>query len=260
MDQLYQIEDNNGLFDTEESDFWIDHQEALYSILILLFQSIENYLKKEICLESPLLIISTPPSRWANKPFNKLFIYGFDDLLRIYCEIKNITLNQPTFKELQNIKNTRNSIVHGVHQDILFPENVMEYIFLFLKDLWGKEWLKDIKPFIAYDWLSSSDTIFIWRYVALFQRYLDKNRTCLLIGGKISHSYVCPNCHYENIESMCIEECDYSYFIKKNDGEYLICPICENEFKLTNETCKNMDCKQRLIHSEEHGYFCLNCF
>ena len=76
------------------NDYINQNQEQLYAILILLFQSIENFLKKEICTESPYLIISSNPEKWDDKEFSELHLHGFDSLLKIYSEIKEKKFTQ----------------------------------------------------------------------------------------------------------------------------------------------------------------------
>jgi len=264
FDQLYQIDEQQGLHleyhDDENYDFWTENQESIYSILIILFQSIENFLKKEICLESPLLILSTPPSKWKNKHFNDLLIYGFDDLLKIYSELRNVEFDEAIKAALSKIKSTRNTIVHGVYKDLIFPKEIITFTNIFLKEIWGCQWLKDIRPFIPYEWETCSETIMIWKIVCILEKYPGKNKTCFLLGVKTQDLYICPMCHYYNEKLLITNECDYSYFIRKNGKKYLFCPICENSYVLSNKKCQNSDCNDKLIYSkDDFGYFCLNC-
>lgn len=67
IDHILNTEKNFGDFtlsDTEYTDEpWEHHQGILGNSLIMLFLSIENYLKSEISKVSPLLLISNEPSK-----------------------------------------------------------------------------------------------------------------------------------------------------------------------------------------------------
>ena len=61
--------------------YWKYHQGLLRTCLVLLFQSIENFFKAEICKTSPLLLLDEVPKNWnsvnQSKDFNDFHIRSF---------------------------------------------------------------------------------------------------------------------------------------------------------------------------------------
>lgn len=245
------------------NDYINQNQEQLYAILILLFQSIENYLKKEICTESPYLIISSNPEKWDDKEFSELHLHGFDSLLKIYSEIKEKKFTQTLKDDMNSLKKIRNSIVHGVYSKVLLPEEIAKYIFIFLHDFWENSWLNEVKPYIPYEEFSGSDTVLLWRYLHLFKKYLGIDKTCDLLNIAVKSFYECPECSYSNMGAYNItDECNFAYFLdnKKKGKSILFCPICQNEFYLSRLVCTNKECSStNVVSNPDWGDFCLDC-
>ena len=101
VDHLYKTElASLGPLEMEDEEattkFWHERQGILGNSLIMLFLSIENYFKHEICKLSPLLLISGDPKSWKThkeKDFEELYIHQFDDLSVLYQEIKKEKLS-----------------------------------------------------------------------------------------------------------------------------------------------------------------------
>ncbi|KTD61572.1 hypothetical protein [Legionella spiritensis] len=249
--------------ETAIHDYINNNQEELYAILILLFQSIENFLKKEVCNESPYLIISTHPDLWKDRDFNSLHLHGFDSLLKIYSETKNKKINHIVLQNMNSLRKLRNSIVHGVHTEFLNPEEICNYIFIYLDNFWGNSWLNEIRPYIPYEEHSGSNTILLWRYFFLFKKYLKINNIKKLLDIKTNKFFACPECtHYNKCAYTIIDKCDLAYFLNspKESNKILFCPICQNKFYVENHICtKNKSCSNNVVSSQDWGDFCLDC-
>lgn len=271
LNQLYLFDEYLNLIpeiETEDKEtvalsYINDNQEELYAILILLFQSIENFLKKEICNESPYLIISTNPDSWKDKDFNSLYLHGFDSLLKIYSEIKKMKINSNVLNNMDSLRKLRNSIVHGVPTETLNPQEICNYIIIYLDNFWGKAWLNEIRPYIPYEDHSGSSTILLWKYFFLFKKYFQSNIVKKLLDIKTNSFFICPACTHENLAAYYVtDKCDLAYFLDEKEGarKILFCPICQNKFYLENNICsKNKECSNNVVSNPDWGYFCLDC-
>ncbi len=118
--------------DDVEAQYWRYEQGILNNSLMLLFLSLENYLKAKICEVSPLLLLSKQPSEWSsyssNIDYQELYLHPFDDLLALYLQVSTQQLNAQVIDELEELRRRRNVITHGIAQGDLTPKFILDII------------------------------------------------------------------------------------------------------------------------------------
>lgn len=253
----------------KEEDYWNYHQGVLQNSLVLLFLSIENYLKMSICKISPLLLLEESPRGWktltADKNFDTLFIKQFDDLIVLYLELGLGTLDKKGISKLSTLKNNRNEIVHGILQANITPKYIFDIINVFLTYLWDdRTWWAKIKTHLFNEPLFGIyDTDFeqasVIKYLDCFVKYLGKkNAGTLFEVNLMQRRYYCPSCHSAlNKNHWDYDENKYAV-LNPNlpTSGHIYCPICCENKKVFRINCKNIKCKGDVI-----GDFglCLSC-
>ncbi|WP_292413899.1 MULTISPECIES: hypothetical protein [unclassified Methylophaga] len=259
----------------ELDEYWETRQGILGNSLIMLFLSIENYFKHEICKIDSLLLIAGEPSKWGlsteNKDFEDLYIHQFDDLLVIFQEITSKEI-EPTVKgQLDNLRKKRNKYTHGLHRDILGPAYIVDLIAIFLTKLWGTEWVKDFKSVMLTEPLyglsnEEEEQMQLLYYFKFFEKYLSQKKFRKLIGMPDSgRRYHCPYCTNCSIESGMIVEANYALLEPNQpDSEELECWLCESFAEIERRDCISAGCLGNVIfpkdsHYEHTSNCCLTC-
>ena len=136
--------------DVDSEAVWDYHKGDLSTSLILVYQAIESLMKSRICLASPLLLLELKRTDWptmpanADKDFNELFTIGGEALQKTYCAVvQSPKINEELIKFIEDIRLTRNKIIHGVSRDYLDPEYLIEIILRTYTNFLGKDswWL-----------------------------------------------------------------------------------------------------------------------
>lgn len=259
----------------ELDEEWESRQGILGNSLIMLFLSIENYFKHEICKIDSLLLIAGEPSKWGlskeNKDFEDLYIHQFDDLLVIFQEITSKEI-EPTVKvKLDDLRKKRNKYTHGLHRDILRPAYIVELIAIFLTNLWGVGWVKDFKSVMLTEPLyglsnEEEEQMQLLYYFKFFEKYLSDKKFRKLIGMPDSgRRYYCPYCTNCSIESGMIVDANYA-LLEPNlpDSEELKCWLCESFAEIERRDCISAGCLGNVVYPEDSYHehtsnCCLTC-
>lgn len=261
----------NDEFDEE----WESRQGILGNSLIMLFLSIENYFKYEICKVDSLLLIAGEPSKWGvskeNKDFEDLFIYQFDDLLVIFQEITSKDIESTVKERLDDLRKKRNKYTHGLHRDILGPAYIVELIAIFLTSLWGAGWVKDFKSIMLTEPLyglsnEEEEQMQLLYYFKFFEKYLSDKKFRKLMGMPDSgRRYYCPYCTNCSIESGMTIDANYA-LLEPNlpDAAELKCWLCESFAEIERRDCISKGCPGNVIYSvdsyhEHTSNCCLTC-
>ena len=132
------LEEDTGV---SEEDYWRYNQGVLSNSLALLFLSIENHLKAQICRISPLLLLAEDPKKWGgdgnDKEYSELFIHSFESLVVLYRELGLGLISDDSRSSINELRKKRNFITHGVLKDTLTPGMVVETIRKALLAIWG---------------------------------------------------------------------------------------------------------------------------
>lgn len=266
-----------GGWDTNDDlqEEWEKRQGTLGNSLIMLFLSIENYLKFEICKVDSLLLLSDAPSKWGaskeNKDFEELRIHQFDDLIVIYQEVAPKKIKPEAQAQLSDLRKKRNKYTHGLHREFLCPKYIVELISIFLTSLWGPEWIMEFKTVMLTEPLYGLSTeeeeqMQLLNYYKFFEKYLSDNSFRKLIGmPKSGRRYLCPYCTNSIIESGEIIEANYALLDPNQpDSTELKCWVCNLQADIERRDCSKKGCQANVIFPENTYYehtsnCCLTC-
>lgn len=271
IDLIYKNEEGLEYFDdydVTKRKYWKYHKGILNNSLTLLFLSFENFLKKEICNVSPLLLLADSPKKWGDKKniaFNSLFIHQFDDLLALYQELGLGSLTGAAITKISDLKLKRNQITHGVVKDTITPKYILEVLYTIVIHVWGKGvFWNQLKTHIfneplfgLYDTDQEKSRISL--YMDFFISYLEKKKTGEMLGVNLKQrNYYCPYCHYWLNYEAGNWESNYG-ILQPNSPKStnLFCVVCGNNYRVSREKCSDTKCSGNVI--SEKGV-CLTCF
>ncbi|MDW9143561.1 hypothetical protein SE938_12400, partial [Legionella pneumophila] len=267
IDLLYKSEiENPMLFLSNNSDYlldseehWLQNQTTLLNALAMLFLSVENYLKTQICTISPYLLIAKKPSEW-NKDFKELHFHSFEDLIELYERVFN---KEKTLKnKFDKLRRIRNIFNHGLQDEDILPNFVINYVYDFLTDLWGIDWVKEIKkeipflPDMSYVDNESYPSARLSQYVYFIEKYLGKRKIKKLLGMGNSRRYICPSCiHIANVIENCTNNFSYASLDPNTpDSTLLRCFICDKKYKITRGSC--IYCPGNVLFTNNNDFYC----
>ena len=273
FDVLYHHDHNLGGLEEEtgvsREDYWRYHQGVLANSVALLFLSIENHLKGQICSISPYLLLADDPKKWgeqsADKEFSELFILSFDDLVVLYVELGLGILTTESRTGLDDLRKKRNLITHGVMREALTPEVVVNLINQAILAAWGprkwwdllREHAKQSPMFGIYD----SDVEIAWNShtVEYLVRILGKKSSGDLLGVNLrSRLYYCPTCT-SALQHFGDDNGSKWSTLSPNEptSEALYCIVCDTLHAVTRKKWSEPECAGNVISDED---VCLTCF
>lgn len=266
------VEDSN----LPRKEFWTYHLALLNTSVILVYQAIEALLKSQICKESALLLIDLKRHEWPTGPesqekdFNDLFSISGESLTKTYfATTGNDSINKILVEFIEEVRKTRNRIVHGASHNNITPEYIIDIVlktfkhFLGIDSWWDttRELLIDNPIFGIYnedyeeaDFLERLD--YVERIIGkgAFNRHFK-----LDLKGR---RYLCPWCW----ESLGQESQDlYSKWAfltpqKTKNAEDVVCVNCKRGHSVSRADCIQEDCKGNVIHHFSNGnQLCLTC-
>ena len=98
----------SGENDFDEDVFIEENKIKIGNMSLLIFSSIENYLKYKVALKSPLLLIEKLSNlQWKKMKFNDFHMHGFENLLKLYSVIYVTTENSILKDGFENLRKTR---------------------------------------------------------------------------------------------------------------------------------------------------------
>jgi hypothetical protein len=267
----------HGDWDTNDDleEEWEKRQGTLGNSLIMLFLSIENFFKFEICKIDSLLLVSGEPSKWGvskeNRDFEDLFIHQFDDLIVIYQEVSSKKLEVKVQERLNELRKKRNKYTHGLHREFLYPKYVIESISIFLTNLWGSEWVEEFQSVMLTEPLYGLSTeeeeqmqlLYYYRY---FEKYLSEKEFRKLVGmPQNGRRYLCPYCANCSNESGITIEANYALLEPNQPGSTeLKCWVCNSYAEVERRDCSEIDCPANVVYPEDKYHehtsnSCLTC-
>lgn len=241
------------VLDIREEDHWKYHQGTLNTSLTLIFLSLENHLKREICDISPLLLLAGEPKRWKtsnpDKKYSSLYMHQFDDLLALFRELHLGQISTQTTSDLKELRQKRNQITHGFITEEITPEYVLKVFHTLIVNIWGpKTWWAQFKKYLHLE--PASNSKFdpspkgnVTNYIDLLVFHLGKSKTGEILGVNLKQrNYHCPSCTY--IPDKHTEPTNYA-ILKPNESAstVLYCVICDNHFEVERKDCQIDECK-----------------
>ena len=263
--------------DVELEDIWKYHRGTIRTSLILLHQGVEGLMKSVICDTTPLLLIDKPRCDWpslpqsASKDFDNLYTISGENLLNTFCAVKsNIIKDQELIQFVEDIRQKRNQMVHGVSQTSISIKYIIESILKSFTIWFDKDiWLLELKSNLIENPLFGYTDYEYER--ALSYKYLD---FCLTMLGKSklskylsinlkTRNYYCPECkHYVEHEYGELSS-KWAYLSpNKPNSTSLLCINCSKTFFVIRKECNLNGCKGNVIYddTDEDVLRCLTCF
>ncbi|MDD4852953.1 MAG: hypothetical protein PHW70_07350 [Acinetobacter towneri] len=252
-DPLILFSGDNGF---DEDEFIEENKIKIGNMSLLIFSSIENYLKYKIALESPLLLIEKLSNlQWKKMKFNDFYMHGFEDLLKLYSVIYATTENSILKTGFEDLRKTRNMFVHGSGEECLTLEKLVKVSCFFIQEIWNKSAPKEKGHDFIFKYFSDfsgaldyydntlefmpeieennnqhEKLLKIYRFLGCF---LTKNELLAFLGlNKTEMITECPACSmYSFIFNASKNESAKIY--KDNDGEDILkCYLCQLETKI----------------------------
>jgi len=252
-----------------KKQYWEYHRGILNNSLTLLFLSLENYLKKEICTVSPFMLIAEEPTKWRSRkterPFSDLYILQFDDLLVLFQELDLGVITDQTATKLEELRRKRNQITHGVSDPNITPEYVLEIFYTIAIHIWGPRiWWDQFKSYMYNEpffgvFNADFETASITYYVELLVSYIGKKKTGDVLGVNLKQrNYYCPYCQYNLNKDWDDSDSNYAILVpNKSDSNTLYCVVCDETHEVDRVKCVNKPCKGNVIGGDE---YCLTCW
>jgi len=253
-------------------DVWEYHLGDLSTSLILVYQAIESLMKARICQESTLLLIDLKRTDWptmpdqADKDFNELFTIGGEALQKTYgAAISPAKADKDLMKFVDDIRLTRNKIIHGVSREYLDPEYLIEitlntYTYFLGKDSW---WLTmrelHINNPLFGIFNNNYEEANLIEKLDYVEEVVDQAelRKHFSLDLK-SRRYYCPWCQSSLAEEDGDLETQWALLIpqKKKGATEIKCINCQRTHPVTRQKCNQADCKGDVMAEEE---ICLTC-
>jgi len=253
-------------------DVWEYHLGDLSTSLILVYQAIESLMKAQICQESTLLLIDLKRTDWptmpdqADKDFNELFTIGGEALQKTYgAAISPAKADKDLMKFVDDIRLTRNKIIHGVSREYLDPEYLIEitlntYTYFLGKDSW---WLTmrelHINNPLFGIFNNNYEEANLIEKLDYVEEVVDQAelRKHFSLDLK-SRRYYCPWCQSSLAEEDGDLETQWALLIpqKKKGATEIKCINCQRTHPVTRQKCNQADCKGDVMAEEE---ICLTC-
>lgn len=256
-------------------DVWEYHLGDLSTSLILVHQAIEAFLKARICEQTPLLLIDLKRTDWPSMPnsvdkdFNELFTIGGDSLIRTYCsvvETEKVTSEMTEF--IEEIRLTRNKIIHGVSREYLDPEYLISsilrtYTYFLSVDSW---WLTMRELYINnplfgifnnnFEEASLIDKLEYVEEVleaSEFRKHFSLDLKC--------RRYYCPWCQSSLWEEDRDLDTKWAFLTPQKTSEVteIKCINCQRTNTVIRQDCTEDDCQGNVIFKGENGLHCLTC-
>lgn len=268
----YLIEDSN----LPRKEFWKYHLALLNTSVILVYQAIEALLKSQICKESALLLIDLKRQDWPTGPgsqekdFNDLFTISGESLTKTYsATIGNENININLVEFIEEVRKTRNRIVHGASHNHITPEYIITIILKTFENFLGVDsWWKTTRGLLIDNPIFG---IYNEDYEeADFLERLDYVEQIMGKGAFNNHfkldlgcrRYLCPWCW----EALGQESKDlhskWAFLAPQNteNAKDVVCVNCKRDHKVSREDCIQKDCKGNVIHHFKDGkQLCLTC-
>uniref|UniRef100_UPI00124BE16E hypothetical protein n=3 Tax=Acinetobacter TaxID=469 RepID=UPI00124BE16E len=120
----------------------LENSIKIGTITLLVFSSIENYLKYKIAQESPFLLISNLSNiKWGKTDFDNYHMHGFEDLLKIYSVIYDTSENSKLNNRFESLRKKRNQFVHSTLDNSTLIAELFEIAAFFVENLWNQNFL-----------------------------------------------------------------------------------------------------------------------
>ncbi|ATR88514.1 hypothetical protein ABGT03_16300 [Acinetobacter baumannii] len=240
----------------------LENSIKIGTITLLVFSSIENYLKYKIAQESPFLLISNLSNiKWGKTDFDNYHMHGFEDLLKIYSVIYDTSENSKLNNRFESLRKKRNQFVHSTLDNSTLIAELFEIAAFFVENLWNQNFLHHPPLFFYFshilDPLSEYDDVEDFMNGYAFEKdneshaklltmyeilsfYLNKNSALSFLGLKKQDKRIeCPVCSIYSFRKPNITDFYFAQTIIVNKVQYLYCYLCHAQVKILEDNTKN---------------------
>lgn len=234
----------------DEEEFRIKNRVRINTIGLLVFTSIENYLKYIICLESPFLLIADLSTlKHTDTDFDKHYMHSFDDLLKIYTSLYEDSYNSKIKTKFDSLKESRNHFIHGTGTKNLDLKQTLTLAYDFIFNIWNKNTPHLHRTFfdyiaerteVAWGEYEDKDNIIsvlsydediphskLLRIYQILLHFLGKNKALQILNLKNKANYLgCAICSNESYYMPLIKKVNFAIKIRKNNIDYAQCQLC----------------------------------
>ena len=250
---------------------WDYSQNKLNTAVVLIHQAIEAYMKASVCVTSPFLLIEGKRTDWpvlsedTNKNFDEFYTLGSESLLFTFFATATSDYHKGLKKHIEDIRKTRNQIVHGISKQKLNPKalliNVLDTFTFFMgQDAWWNEMRNfhlDHPLNEGMNYESIETVVFVER--------LDYTHKIVGTGNLNKHfsldlkarKYHCPVCL--PMDKNLLSRFDYKWsFLSPNTSESQLatCVNCSTSIDVIRTDCPLDGCPGNVLWED---YICLTC-
>ncbi|MDO7479884.1 hypothetical protein Q5X66_11175 [Acinetobacter baumannii] len=234
-----------------------EHSIKIGTITLLIFSSIENYLKYKISQESPFLLISNLSDiKWGKSDFNNYHMHGFEDLLKVYSVVYDVPENSKLNNKFENLRKKRNQFVHSTLDNSTYIGELFEIASFFVENLWNQNFLQHpplfyyfaqiLDPLYGYydveDFLNTAaverdneNHASLLTMYEILSFYLDKNPTLAFLGLKKKDKKMeCPVCSIYSFRKPNIKDFYFAKLHIEDEVQYTYCHLCQAQVRLQN--------------------------
>ena len=197
--------------DQNELDaYWRAAKRKLSTALSITQQGVEFILKGKIADVSVFILIAGDPSKWPsssqeNIKFSQFRMLDAQDLIKVHNMVSKTSLPESFTKEFNQLRETRNSIIHSIDKNLnIRAMEVVNSILFMHKYLFPNEtWGQVRKEFLLNDsssQIEGTDHVIntVCTEIALIFKLLDPAKVKTYFGiDKKQRKYFCPECYIQ---------------------------------------------------------------
>lgn len=219
------------------------------NVALLIFSSIENYLKYKIAQHSPLLLIANLAEiKWKAMDFEEFYMHGFPDLLKIYAVIYESTEDTSLKDSFEHLRIMRNKFVHSGRSKEISLEKLFKVGAFFIDKIWNKnisdhgtifqffsskigalDSYHDLTNFVAEGEEENDQHKTLLEMYRLNSFFLTTNETLSFIGlNKSEDKEECPVCSIYDWQ-LRLKNYRFAKFTYDGPDKYIFCNLCQSE-------------------------------
>jgi len=241
----------------------LENSIKIGTITLLIFSSIENYLKYKIAQESPFLLISNLSDiKWGKTDFNNYHMHGFEDLLKVYSVIYDVSEDSNLNNKFEALRKKRNQFVHSTLDNSTFIKELFQISSFFVENLWNQNFAHHPPLFFYFsnmlDPLSEYDDVEDFMNGKPFERdneshanlltmyeildfYLDKNPTLAFLGlNKMDKKIECPICSIYSFRKPKIKNFYFARLVIEDEVQYSYCDLCQAKVRIQKDVTEKL--------------------
>lgn len=225
------------------------------NVALLIFSSIENYLKYKIAQHSPLLLVANLAEiKWKTMNYDEFYMHGFTDLLKLYAVIYEPTEDTGLKDAFENLRIMRNKFIHSGRSKEITLEKLLKVGAFFIDKIWNKnicehgtifkffsskigalDGYHDLTNFIPQVEEENNEHETLLKMYQLNSFFLTANENLSFIGlNKSEKKEECPVC---SIYDYLIQLKDYRFAKLTYDetDKYISCNLCQAKILIEDQ-------------------------